>query len=107
MLGAVYYFVDPAATHFMPRCMFHELTGLDCPGCGSQRMIHALLHGDFREAWAQNPFLLLMIPFIIFLLWLEFNRKKRMALYIKVHSLPTVIVFCSLLCGWWILRNAI
>ncbi len=28
---------DPADAHFYPFCVFHELTGLDCPGCGTLR----------------------------------------------------------------------
>ena len=47
IIGAVFYFaVDPATFPFMPQCVFHRLTGLQCVGCGSQRMLHALLHGD-------------------------------------------------------------
>jgi hypothetical protein len=32
----------------------HHLTGLHCPGCGTLRCLHALLHGDLRQAAAFN-----------------------------------------------------
>lgn len=47
-----------------PRCPFHVLTGLECPGCGSTRAIHALLRGDLRVAFWCNPFLFYLIPML-------------------------------------------
>ena len=52
-LIAAYYRLGPESGLY-PRCMFRQLTGLDCPGCGSQRAIHALLHGHVAEAWGYN-----------------------------------------------------
>src|SRR5690606_2629375 len=40
-----YGLVDPA-TGILPSCPFYTLTHWYCPGCGSQRALHALLHGD-------------------------------------------------------------
>ncbi|MDY6834005.1 MAG: DUF2752 domain-containing protein [Chloroflexota bacterium] len=37
-------------------CIFHHLTGLDCPGCGMTRAFHALSHGNPGEAWTYNIF---------------------------------------------------
>lgn len=55
LLGVAYRF-DPQDSAFpYPRCLFRTLTGWDCPGCGSARALHALLHGDFAAAWAFNP----------------------------------------------------
>jgi hypothetical protein len=34
-VAAVYFFVDPSASRWVPKCAFHEITGYDCPGCGS------------------------------------------------------------------------
>ena len=105
VLGVVYYFVDPSASRFMPRCLFRTLTGWDCPGCGSQRMIHALLHGNLRDAWHYNAFLLLTLPGILFLVWLEIVRRKHPRLYMRVHSVPVVIALCVAILLWTILRN--
>ena len=47
---AVYLIFDPTQSDLFPKCPFMMLTGLKCPGCGSQRVIHALLNGDVAAA---------------------------------------------------------
>jgi hypothetical protein len=56
---AMLFFFDPARHGFYPRCMFHEFTGLLCPGCGGLRAAHQLLHGHWSAAFAFNPLLCL------------------------------------------------
>lgn len=57
---------DPAQHALFPPCLFHRLTGLHCTGCGSARALHALLDGDLRLAWAQNPLLVVLLPGIAY-----------------------------------------
>ncbi len=45
-------------------CPFHVFTGLNCPFCGGQRMIVALLHGQFAEAFWLNPGLAVGAPLV-------------------------------------------
>lgn len=45
-----------------PRCVILELTGLYCTGCGTQRMIGALLQGNLAMAVRMNPFMLAVLP---------------------------------------------
>lgn len=55
--------VDPNAPgSLLPPCPFHALTGWYCPGCGSTRALHALLHGDLSQALAMNPLLVAALP---------------------------------------------
>jgi hypothetical protein len=49
---------------WFPPCLFHQLTGLFCPGCGTTRAILHLLHGEFREAVGSNPLLLVALPML-------------------------------------------
>lgn len=56
-----YAVVDPCSG-WMPRCPVKMLSGWDCPGCGSQRAIHALLNGDFAGAWHSNAMMILAMP---------------------------------------------
>ena len=56
------YFFPPAETRFYPRCIFHAVTGLECPGCGSLRAAHSVLHGDFAMAFRLNPLLFVLLP---------------------------------------------
>ena len=59
---ALLFFFAPEHYPFYPRCLFHMLTGLDCPGCGGLRAAHRLLHGDVAGAFAFNPLLVLLAP---------------------------------------------
>ena len=56
------FFLNPATTWFFPPCFFHRVTGLYCPGCGSTRALHCLLHGEVREALHNNALIVLALP---------------------------------------------
>ena len=100
-----YFIFDPVAYGWMPQCLFHRFTGLQCMGCGSQRVVHALLHGQIREAWEANTLLVVSLPFLAFLLWLEFSRTNHPILYRRVHSQPVIIAVALILLLWLLLRN--
>jgi len=61
---ALLYFFDPNGYSFYPTCFFHQSTGLLCPGCGSLRAIHQLLHGHFSAAFQYNPMLVTSLPLL-------------------------------------------
>lgn len=63
-LAVLYFRLDPARYPF-PRCPVHWLTGLHCPGCGTQRAMHALLHGRFLEAIGFNVLAALVAPLVV------------------------------------------
>lgn len=105
LLLLFYFLFDPSESWFMPQCIFHKVTGLQCMGCGAQRMVHALLHGDFRSAFHANAFLFCSLPFIFFLGWVELNRKRLPRLYAKCHSMAVIITVAILLAVWLVLRN--
>lgn len=68
---------DPATAGIFPPCPVHYLTGWYCPGCGSLRALHALLHGDFEQAWAMNPLTVMLLPFLSYGLMSEAVRQVR------------------------------
>lgn len=104
VIAVIYAVVDPAE-RFMPKCLVHELTGYQCPGCGSQRMLHALLHGDLQSAWHFNPALLVSLPLILAMVVLEIYRTRFPRLYAALYSLPSVIVMITAIIVWTIVRN--
>jgi Protein of unknown function (DUF2752) len=63
LVTATVFFFDPATHRFFPGCTFHQLTGLNCPGCGATRSLHALLHGNFFAALRDNALLVAAILF--------------------------------------------
>lgn len=50
----IVYRFDPTTAGFYPPCVFHALTGLQCPGCGTTRALYHLLHGDLAGALRLN-----------------------------------------------------
>jgi hypothetical protein len=59
---AFLYFFSPEEFPFYPRCLLFTFTGLSCPGCGSLRAIHHLLHGEVLRAFQLNAMFVLAIP---------------------------------------------
>jgi Protein of unknown function (DUF2752) len=100
--GAIVLFAfDPSAYAFYPRCMFHALTGLDCPGCGATRAAHALLHGRVAEAFRFNPMLFAAIGVFGFALP-SVARGRRPQFLERPWFAWTVV---TVLIVWWIARN--
>src|SRR5215204_4540390 len=104
--GAVlllYFFVEPE-NGILPKCFFHELTGLYCPGCGVQRSFHALLNGYILTAIDYNLLFILFLPLIIYFILIFTWGKKHPAssfIYKPVFSFTVLIVVVS----FWVLRN--
>ena len=102
-----YYRTDPSVAWWMPQCPFLRLTGLYCPGCGAQRALHALLSGNFAEAFRFNPFLLSIVPLLAALLTVRCLAQGKIRQYIN-HYLPPRCIFFMLAvatAAWWLLRN--
>jgi hypothetical protein len=59
--GAVLFFFDPAKHGFYPICLFHSLTGWNCPGCGATRAAYQLLHGHLLRALHDNALFVLTL----------------------------------------------
>ncbi|MFH0794385.1 MAG: DUF2752 domain-containing protein [bacterium] len=89
----VVYRYDPAHARFFPPCLFHRLTGLYCPGCGSTRALHQLLHGRPLQAMSLNPLMILCLPFLGFSLLSELVREMR------GRPLPTPTLSAQGICG--------
>lgn len=101
----LYFFADPSATPMFPQCPFFMATGFKCPGCGSQRAFHSLLHGDVETAWHFNAMLVLFLPFLVALLMAELFKGRYPLLYSKLNSSGTALVCAVALLAWWIIRN--
>lgn len=70
------YFFDPHHSSIYPVCPFHQLTGLECPGCGMLRGTYELLHGHLLTALHDNALLILTLPFLG---WLAGRYLLRLA----------------------------
>ena len=71
--------VDPNEPGHYPTCPFLAVTGWFCPGCGSLRALHALVHGDLGAALARNPLVVLTVPALVvwWVVWLVRAVRHR------------------------------
>lgn len=73
---AVVYQFPPTEFSFYPRCPIYLTTHWLCPGCGSTRALHALLHLDIQSALHYNALFTLLFP--VACLWLGFSCYRTM-----------------------------
>ena len=104
VLIAVYGMFDPESG-FFPRCPWKMLTGFDCPGCGSQRAIHALLTGHPVEACRYNMMLPLLMPYALLLILLELFPRRSPRLRAALTSQAAIWLTLLALVLWTLLRN--
>ena len=62
--AAILFCFDPSQYAFYPHCIFHQVTGYLCPGCGGLRAMHQLLHGNLANAWHFNALLVASLPLL-------------------------------------------
>lgn len=106
-LAAIYFAFDPAGSIFFPKCPFLTMTGWKCPGCGSQRAIHALLHGDLSTAWEMNALLLAELPLMALLAAAWMLRHRYPRLRAVFGSRPFILSVTSIIVFWTIVRNIV
>jgi hypothetical protein len=82
------------------------LTGLFCPGCGTLRALHQLVHGRLLTAFWLNPLMVLSVPFFgyVFVSKVMLVRSGR-----RMWGIVIPVVWIWILLGviilFWILRN--
>src|SRR6266446_10007644 len=73
--AVILFLFNPAQSGFYPVCLFHQSTGLLCPGCGSLRALHQLLHGHLVAAVHLNALLVLSLPPVCWVAGRSFLRR--------------------------------
>lgn len=103
---ATLYVADPAVTHLFPPCPFRAATGIECPGCGTARAVHQLLHGRPLAAFRLNPLLALYAPFLVRALF------ASAFLAIRGRPLPPLAIragwiwlLLAVTLAFWVVRN--
>jgi hypothetical protein len=89
--GAVLFFFDPAKHGFYPICLFHSLTGLNCPGCGATRAAYQLLHGHLLRALHDNALFVLALAAL--------TAQGAWFVLQKIRNQPVAFIVSPMM--WW------
>ena len=92
---------------WLPGCMFRELTGLHCPGCGMTRAVQAVVHGEMAKAFRFNPLGMILLPLVgvgICMEMLGWARGRPLP-FRSVRGVWGVWTVAGVVALFWILRN--
>lgn len=104
--AVVLFLFNPQVSSFYPSCPLNEYTGLYCPGCGTQRAAHEILHGNIAQAFNLNALFTLSVPFAIYYAFIElFNRLAKTNVKNIELSTRSIVVLLIIAGLFMILRN--
>ncbi len=106
VIAFFYFTINPNEVDFMLKCPLYSTTGVYCPGCGSQRALHHLLHGNLIKAAHNNILFLIgllsaIYHYIIPSINKHFNKSFK-SIFNKNKNLLFILILIIL---FWILRN--
>jgi hypothetical protein len=108
--GGIYYFYqnDPAQSETVfILCATKNISGIDCPGCGSQRAFHELLHGNFIKAAKLNLTIYFFTPLLLFLFLKTVLKPFRIDLPDLLITTKRLMLILFFLLLFTVLRNLI
>lgn len=88
-------FLLSSAKDLMLPCLNKKLLGIDCPGCGMQRSVHLLLHGDFLAAFKMYPAIYPIFFLLIFLvsnIFVKYKYAHQIKLFLMLLTAMTIII---------------
>ena len=88
-------------------CMFYQLTGFYCSGCGASRALRSVLHLDFYQALRYNAIFTICLPlFAVYFTSLSASYirfgKDRVS---EKISMKIIYIFVAIALVYGILRN--
>lgn len=105
---SILYIFSPSNSRLYPKCIYLSITGWQCPGCGTLRGLHALLHGRLYQAWLLNPLLLVGLPYIALLRISYYLAHRFMGwrkFYLAISGQPAIDIMFLVVVSWAIVRN--
>lgn len=103
----ILYNHDPSYTQWSPKCVMLALTGYKCPGCGIQRFVHHLMHGEVAEALRYNYFAAIVLPYLVIAVgsYAFVGTRWGKAIQDKLLNRYVAYTYIALYFVWWIVRN--
>lgn len=107
-VGAMALLAVCLLTKSTPPCIFYQLTGLHCPGCGTGRSLLALFSGNFIKAFRYQPLMIVSLPFVTYYclkVYLAFVLGRDVLPFPSIQSKWLGITLAVVIVAFWILRN--
>jgi Protein of unknown function (DUF2752) len=89
-------------------CVFNEVTGLPCPGCGMTRAVSALCRGEWQKSQALHPFapgIALAVVVLILATVLPMTTRRRLtdavAFIEQRTGITLLFIITMMLWGIW------
>ncbi|MBL9124805.1 MAG: DUF2752 domain-containing protein [Planctomycetaceae bacterium] len=95
---------DAIESVYFPKCPLYILTGWHCTGCGVARALHALLHGQWAQAWAANPLLIVGLP-VLASAWAYLRLRAAAGRPVAALSPYWISTIAIVLIAFGLLRN--
>jgi len=81
---------------FMLPCLNKKLFGIECLGCGMQRSVGLIIHGDFIGAFKMYPAIYtLILMFAVLALHLKFKFKNGHRYLLLLFILNIIIIITN------------
>lgn len=108
LLCWIYFSMDPSKSSYFLKCPLKSISGYDCAGCGIQRAFHELLHFRILKAFQYNPLFVISIPFLVFLLFLNFSKNEKLKTSVKKYIFHKnfIILLLIIVFVFSLLRNS-
>ncbi|HLU52411.1 MAG TPA: DUF2752 domain-containing protein [Acidimicrobiia bacterium] len=84
-------------------CPFALVTGVACPLCGMTRAVVHLAQGDFAEAVAFHPLVLLVVAALLVLVVVRLTGRRWPA---SIGGAPALVGVAALFMATWVVRLA-
>lgn len=107
LVCAAVWFGDPTTPGGpLPVCPTKALLGIDCPGCGSMRMLYSVMHGDLLAAVKFNALAVLALVLLVFAFatW-TYGRVIGRRMWSWQQYRWSALVTMMLVLVWFVVRN--
>lgn len=103
--GIFIVFINPVAGFFRPCCLFREITGFYCAGCGMSTGIHALLRGDIPAALERNILIGTAVPAAVLYLVIRNFYNSEDGKGLSTFDKSIILFFILIIIIFTICRN--
>ena len=81
--------------NYMIPCLNKKLLGFECMGCGMQRSVSLIIHGEFMAAFKMYPAIYTLIPLVLFIGLNMFFKFKNAQIIISTLAIASVFIIIT------------